>query len=48
VAIEHRKTAVEELRKQGRRTSEIAEQLKMPLSTVEKMQKSAWEMPTTD
>ena len=37
VAIEHRKKAVEELRRQGRRASEIAECLKMPLPTVEKM-----------
>ena len=37
VAIEHRQKAVEELQRQGRRASQIAEQLKMPLPTVEKM-----------
>ncbi len=44
VAIEHRKKAMEEMHRQGRRASEIAEQLKMPLPTVEKMlQESATE-----
>ncbi|MHC1767156.1 MAG: hypothetical protein AB9869_23110 [Verrucomicrobiia bacterium] len=37
VAIEHRKKAIEEMQRQGRRASEIAEQLKMPLPTVDKM-----------
>lgn len=37
VAIQHRQKAVDELRRQGRRASEIAQQLKMPLPTVEKM-----------
>lgn len=37
VAIEHRKKAVEKLRRQGRIASQLAEYLKMPLPTVEKM-----------
>lgn len=37
VAIEHHQKAVDELRRQGRIASEIAEYLKMPLPTVEKM-----------
>ena len=37
VAIQHRQKAVEEMQRQGRRASQIAEYLKMPLPTVEKM-----------
>jgi hypothetical protein len=49
VPIEHRPKVVEEMQRQGRSASEIAEQLKMPLPTVEKMaQESAGEIPPLD
>ena len=48
VAIQHRQKAVEELQRQGRKADEIAELLKMPLPTVEKMlNDSAKELPPT-
>ena len=41
VAIQHRQEAVEEMQRQGRRASEIAECLNMPLATVSEMLKAS-------
>lgn len=48
VAMQHRQKAVQEMQRQGRRASQIAEYLKMPLPTLEKMlNDSAKESPPT-